>query len=90
MKIRQRNAIKKDQDLVECPSAHAYIRLGAISASCTDIHPGQILQYIRDSLNGQSLYFGMGYLLNQPVGFRLNFSFVRNDQHLLKTKLSGF
>ena len=76
--------------MVEGAAAHADIRLGTVDASRAHINPRQILQNICYGLDRQRLNLFVGDLRNKPIRIRLNFSFLRNDQHLLKTKLLAF
>ena len=89
MEIRERDPVQEYQHLVERTAAHADIRLGTVRSARSHINPGQILQNIRYGLDRQGFDLGMRDLSDQTIGFRMNFSFVRNDQHLLKTKLLG-
>ncbi len=87
--VVQAHAVDKHQHLVECAATHADIRLRPVGSTGTDIDTRQILKNIRNGLDGQRLDVLVGNLRDESVGTRLNFSFVRYNRHLLKTKLSG-
>ena len=90
VEVVETHAVEHDEHLVEGAAAHADIRLGTVDASRAHINPRQILQNICYGLDRQRLNLVVGDLRNEPIRIRLNFSFLRNHQHLLKTKLLAF